>query len=141
MPGRFAISNLRTRRQRGSAMLEGAIISLGFMAIILGVMDFGRMVWSYTLISEAAREATRYAIVHGSASGHQASTDTIKGVVTSTAIGLSSSSITTNVTFSPDQSAGSTAKVEVNYSFTPVAPYIPSGTITLRSTSQMVIYQ
>ena len=39
---------------------------LVFMVMILGLMDFGRMVWSYTMVSHGAREATRYAVVHGS---------------------------------------------------------------------------
>src|SRR6266849_2244573 len=133
------ISELRKRRQKGNTILEGALVMLAFLLILFGILDFGRMVWSYTLVSYGAREATRYAMVRGTASGHTASVSAIKNVVTSSALGLDPNSITTNVTFSPDQSAGSTVKVAVTYNFAPIAPYIPSGTVALKSTSQMVI--
>jgi Flp pilus assembly protein TadG len=108
---------------------------------MLGISDFGRMVWSYHLVSYGAREATRYAMVRGSASGHQATVNQIKGIVTSNALGLDPNNISTDVTFNPDQSAGSTVKVVVTYSFYPIAPYIPVGPISMKSTSQMVIEQ
>jgi hypothetical protein len=86
-------------------------------------------------------EAARFAIVHGADSGHAASTDDIKAIVTSHTIGLSAADLTTVVTFLPNQKAGSTTKVAVTFNFRPIAPYIPSGLISLKSTSQMVINQ
>ena len=121
--------------------MEGALVFTVFFVLIFGIMDFGRMVWSYTLISHAAREATRYAIVHGSASGHVASQSQIKDVVKNSAVGLDPASLSTTVTFTPDQSTGSTAKVSVTYNFSPIVPYMPGGPITLKSSSQMMIFQ
>ena len=135
------ISELRRRRQKGNAMVEGALVMLAFMLILFGILDFGRMVWSYTLVSYGAREATRYAMVRGTDSGHAATVDDIKKIVTGSALGLDSSKITSSVSFSPDQSAGSTVRVAVTYSFSPLAPYMPGGPISLKSTSQMIIYQ
>lgn len=112
-----------------------------FLVIIFGLMDFGRMVWSYTTVSYGAREATRYAMVRGSGSGHTATVSQIQGIVTSHSIGLDPSNVTTTVTFTPDQNPGSTVKVVVTYQFYPIAPYIPIGPIAMKSTSQMVIYQ
>ena len=135
------ISPHRKRTQSGNGLVEGALVFLVFFVMIFGLMDFGRMVWTYTMISYGAREAARYAIVHGTASGHTASVSTIQGIVTSHAPGLDPNSVTTNVTFTPDQTAGSTAKVAVTYSFTPLVPYMPQGTISMKSTSQMTIIQ
>ena len=122
-------------------MVEGALVTLVFLVMIFGLMDFGRMVWTYTMISHGAREASRYAMVRGTASGHTASKSQIQGIVTSHSPGLDSSNTTTDVTFTPDQSPGSTVKVVVTYNFYPIAPYIPVGAVTMKSTSQMVIYQ
>src|SRR5438309_10633519 len=135
------VSELRRRRQKGNTIVESGLVMLAFLLILFGILDFGRMVWSYTLVSYSAREATRYAMVRGLASGHTASVNDIKSVVTKSALGLDPNSITTNVTFNPDQSAGSTVKVAVTYNFSAIAPYIPSGLLALKSTSQMVIYQ
>ena len=141
MPSPRDTSNRRQQKQKGSVVVEASLTFLIFIVLILGIMDFGRIIWTYTTIAEGAREATRYAIVHGASSGHQATVADIQGIVTSRTIGLSAADLTTTVTFTPDQTAGSTAKVAITYNFRPVAPYIPSGTISLKSTSQMVINQ
>jgi Flp pilus assembly protein TadG len=138
---RLRVSEYRKGRQRGAAMVEGALVMVVFLFMLFGLMDFGRMVWSYTTVAHSAREATRFASVHGSASGHTASASQIQGIVTSSSLGLDPSKLTTTVTFTPDQSAGSTVKVSVSYSFSAIAPYIPVAPIALTSTSQMVIYQ
>ena len=134
-------SERRRRHQSGQAIVEGALVMLVFLTITFGLMDFGRMVWSYTMISHGAREATRYAMVRGTSSGHAATKSQIQGIVTSRSPGLDTSNTTSDVTFTPDQSPGSTVKVVVTYNFYPIAPYIPIGAITMKSTSQMVIYQ
>jgi len=120
-------------------MLEGTLVLGLFFYTVLGLMDFGRMVWIYTTIAHGAREATRFAMVNGTSSGHPASIPQIQAIVPSRSPGLSASNLNTQVTFNPSQSAGSTVKVVVSYSFTPIAPFIPA--VTLKSSSQMVIYQ
>jgi Flp pilus assembly protein TadG len=135
------ISDRRKNQQSGNGLVEGALVFLVLFVMIFGIMDFGRMIWTFTLLSHGAREATRYAMVHGTASGHTASVSQIQGIVTSRMVALSSSSVTSTVTFTPDQNPGSTVKVAVSYNFTPLSPYIPAATIPMKSTSQMVIIQ
>jgi Flp pilus assembly protein TadG len=135
------LSAHKRRLQSGQAAVEGALVSLVFLVLIFGLMDFARMVWSYTMISHGAREATRYAMVHGSSSGHMASVAQIQNMVTSTSPGIDAANLTATVTFAPDQSPGSTARVVVIYNFYPIAPYIPIGPLQLTSTSEMVICQ
>src|SRR5258708_1124929 len=106
MPSVTQTTDSRKRRQKGSAMLEAALTFLVFIVMLLGILDFGRMVWSYTLISYAAREATRYAIVRGSGTSHQATSDQIKAIVTSQAPGLGLDTSNTAVTFSNNQNPG-----------------------------------
>jgi hypothetical protein len=89
------------------------------------------------------RRARSHALRHGTGtdSGHAATVDQIKSIVTSNSPGLDSSNVSTAVTFTPDQSTGSTVKVAVTYSFYPITPYIPVGPISMKSTSEMVILQ
>jgi len=55
------------RSEKGSAtMVEFAIVSLVSLTFLLGILDFSRAVYGYHFISDAAREATRYAAVRGS---------------------------------------------------------------------------
>jgi Flp pilus assembly protein TadG len=52
-------------RPRGQALVEFAIIIPLFLVLLMGILDFGRVVWATTSLASAAREAARYAIVHG----------------------------------------------------------------------------
>ena len=53
------------RRQRGQGLTEFALVFPVFMTILLGMFDVGRAVWANNAIANAAREAARYASVHG----------------------------------------------------------------------------
>ena len=50
---------------RGQALVETALILPIFLALMLGIVDMGRAVWATTSLASAAREAARFAIVHG----------------------------------------------------------------------------
>lgn len=52
-------------RERGQALVEFALVLPLFMLLLLAVFDFGRVVWVNNMVQNAAREAARYAIVHG----------------------------------------------------------------------------
>jgi len=54
--------------ERGSALLEFAFAFTILMTLIFGIMDFSRAMYAYHFLSDAAREATRYASVRGSTS-------------------------------------------------------------------------
>lgn len=53
------------RNERGQALVELAIILPVFLALLIGVFDVGRAVWVNNTLATGAREAARFAIVHG----------------------------------------------------------------------------
>jgi len=53
-------------REKGSAMVEFALTVSLFLVMLFGIVDFGRALYTYHFLSNAAREATRYAAVRGS---------------------------------------------------------------------------
>jgi hypothetical protein len=53
------------RRPTGQALAEFAIVFPLFILSVLILIDFARAIFVYSVISDAAREGTRYAIVHG----------------------------------------------------------------------------
>jgi Flp pilus assembly protein TadG len=68
---RFRVRRAATRFRRlkgeeGSSLVEYALIFILFITMLLGIMDFCRMLYAYHFVSNAAREATRYASVRGS---------------------------------------------------------------------------
>lgn len=50
---------------RGQALVETALVLPIFLMLLAGIVDMGRAVWATTSLNSAAREAARFAIVHG----------------------------------------------------------------------------
>jgi Flp pilus assembly protein TadG len=84
----------RRVRQRGNAILEGALIFLPMMAFFLGIVDVSLAIFIQSTITTAAREGTRFAITYQpsyngtSCASSQASC--IESVVQFNAVGLPS---------------------------------------------------
>jgi len=57
------------RRQAGQSLLEFALVIPIFLAMLLGMVDLGRAIWANNAVANAAREAARFAAVHGGAKG------------------------------------------------------------------------
>jgi len=99
---------------RGSALVEHAIVLIVLMMFLFGIMDFSRFLYVYHFVSEVAREGTRYAAVRGSSfsteCGTGSSPKTYACYVTAADIqtyvqglapmGITSSSVTINTTAS-----------------------------------------
>jgi hypothetical protein len=52
-----------SRQQRGATIIEFALALIVFLTFLLGITDFGRMLFTWNAASEAARAAARYAVV------------------------------------------------------------------------------
>jgi Flp pilus assembly protein TadG len=55
--------------ESGSGLVEYAIVFVVLMTMLLGIADFSRAVYAYHFVSNAARDAARYASVRGSTCG------------------------------------------------------------------------
>lgn len=51
------------RRQSGATTIEFALSFIVFLMFVLGITDFGRMLFTWNAASEAARMGARYAVV------------------------------------------------------------------------------
>jgi Flp pilus assembly protein TadG len=49
----------RTREDRGQALVEFSLAILVFLALVMGIIDFGRGIYTYNGVSQAAREIAR----------------------------------------------------------------------------------
>ncbi len=58
---------MNARRSRGQALVEFALVIPLFLALVMGTLDMGRVVWAGNSLASAAREGARFAIVHGGA--------------------------------------------------------------------------
>jgi Flp pilus assembly protein TadG len=125
------------RDQRGAAMVELALVAgVIFIPLMFGVVEIGRGVWIKSMVTAAAREGVRYAIVHGSqntgsVADSAAIADTVIARTKLTGIIVRPSWPDGNNDY------GSRVRVQVSYSYVPVVSVISARTIT--STSQQII--
>ena len=131
----------------GQALVEFALVLPVLLLVIFGLLDVARAVWQENSLAFAAREATRYAIVHGSAAEspvpycEACTNSTITSVVERNAVGLSGISVSMGY---PDgnNDRGSRVYVDATAPFVPMpSQYLLGGalTITLRGGSMLVI--
>lgn len=142
----------RMRDDRGQSLVEFALVIPIFLLIVTGLIDVARAVWQENTLAYAAREGTRYAIVHGSASSDPVwpnnpddNIDLIN-VVRDAAIGVPNISVAVDW---PDTVGGTACydrgcrvSVDATAPFVPLpSQYLMGGTfqITLRGGSMLVI--
>jgi Flp pilus assembly protein TadG len=133
---------------QGSTTVEFAICAVLLFTVLFGIIDFSRALYTYHFLSNSAREATRYAIVRGSACTSWASACPAGGAdiqnyvqsLAAPSTGLiTPTAITATTTWTPNNEPGSQVSVQVRYVFRFILPFLPSSGITMQSTSQMVI--
>jgi Flp pilus assembly protein TadG len=54
----------RAEREKGSAIVEGALIFLVLACMLIGTIDFGQFLFIHATLTERAREAVRYGSVN-----------------------------------------------------------------------------
>src|SRR6059036_3295348 len=88
-------------RQTGSAIVEFTLVALMFFMLTFGLVEFGRAIFDYSMVSSLAREGVRWASVRGSASGHAAEATDVSTYVQGKAAGLP---VTVTTTWTPKES-------------------------------------
>lgn len=160
-----ALFHLRIRRavrgESGSSMVEFAVASVILFTLIFGVIAICFALYSYNVVAESAREATRYAIVRGSAcSSSTFSNCNIDQTGLQTYVqslgfpGINPSSLTVTAsatspltgttctpTLAPCNKPGNLVQVTVQYTFPLVIPFVRRRTLSMSSTSAMYISQ
>lgn len=145
----------RGQENRGQATVEFGLVALILFTMIFGVVEGGRMLFTYHQLTNASREGARYAIAHGVASETQVNAGDYQAIidhVTARTIGLSAADMTLvaewpgdarNTTQCPagSNNAGCPVRVTVDYAYEPIiAMFAGAGTIEMSSSSEMRIH-
>lgn len=164
---KHAQGSARASKEEGSAIVEMAVASAVFLAAVFGIVEACWALYAYNFVNEAAREATRYAIVRGgtyspnncTAPGpatcvaQAGNTGDIAQYVQSLAYpGIDTTKLTVTTTWpgtvgpvctAPcvNNQQGNLVQVMVSYPFSLNVPFVPAATFTVSSTSQLVISQ
>ncbi|WP_426996556.1 TadE/TadG family type IV pilus assembly protein [Pseudarthrobacter sp. N5] len=122
--------------------VEFALILPIFLALVLGIAEFGRAFNIQVSLTEAARQASRYAAIHCSEPGYSASNAQAEGVAAAPSVGLTAANIV--ITYSPRATcgAGNNAVATVSYTtpwmtgFPALIPGMP-GTLNIQGKGVM----
>jgi hypothetical protein len=129
------------RRWIAQSLVEFAIVGPLFFLTIFGIIEGGRLAWTYHNVTNATREGSRYALVRGSRSDSPATLDGVTGWMLDHSSGLDASALTVSLTY-PDGNNDPKSRVRVssNYEHTFIVEAIFGvGTIELNSVSEAII--
>ena len=157
--------------EQGGSLVEMAISCLILIPVLFGIIQLSIGLYCYHYAADAAREATRWAIVRGSTcnglfgSGYcsptSANTNGADGAdiaqyvrtlgypyssrVTTTTKWCTKSASNpatwTSCSTTPDRTPGNQVQVTVSYAYPLIIPFVKSNTINLSSVSSMTIVQ
>ncbi|MBV8515495.1 MAG: pilus assembly protein [Acidobacteria bacterium] len=141
-------------RQRGTTIVEQALILPVLLALMFGAIDMARALYAYHYVGYIAREATRWASVRGGGINGATTQLQVQNFVSNVAgMGLDPAQITSTTNWmappngsplcggaSPEK-PGCIVQVTVNYNYKFIFPFLPGGTLRMSSESQMIITQ
>lgn len=148
--GRSSAPRRLAAREDGSALIEFAVTLPVLFTLLFCFMELCLALYTRDLISECAREGTRYAMVRGASCttypGSASCTVTAAQVETYV-MGLGRPNIaggtmSVNASYpNGTQAVGSPVSVTVNYAFPISMPFVHALSINMSSSSQMTIIQ
>lgn len=131
--------------ERGQAVFEFAIAGTIALTLIFACIDFGRALYEYDRVAQAARIGTRYGIVNAaacSATGDACKANITSEMVSRTGIGTTGLTVTptwTDAAGATCYASGCAMKVTIAYVFDFAALPLPTQIFT--SSSKLVISQ
>ena len=120
------------RRYSGQSIIEFALVFPLVLFLIIGFLDVGRIIFYYSSLTNAVREATRYAIVHKDeldAAFNNPTDNSLQDKVLEYAFGLSGTPnplIKDDIVVIPDKPGNyfTTVLIEATYTYKPITPGI-----------------
>jgi Flp pilus assembly protein TadG len=61
---RTVLQTAARNRERGASLVEFTIAATVFLTVTFAVLEFGRALWVYNALADAARKGARYAVLH-----------------------------------------------------------------------------
>jgi Flp pilus assembly protein TadG len=154
--GRRRLGNGKLKSQRGVNLVEQALTITFLCSIMFGIIDCARLMYAYHFVSNAAREASRWASVRSQNSpvGHATSGNIQTLVANVPGMGLDATKISTTLNWLPptngspactgaagSNKAGCMVQVQVTYNYSFLMPLLPTSGVRMQSTSETVVTQ
>ena len=146
---------MRRKNQRGSTLVESALIVVAFLGVMIGIVDFSQFLYTHHALTNRAREGARWASVQSPLDPVAVKNFVVYGN-SAGAINPSVHNLTTSmVTVTPPvpQGAGvpqsnwigcdgATVKVQISgYRYTVISPWIATNNMTAATIKASVPYE
>jgi Flp pilus assembly pilin Flp len=117
----------------GVTAVEFALVAPVLLGLMLGAIEFGRVAYTQGVVSFAAEEATRYAMVN-----YDIDESDVRNLAQACLLGVDPNRIDAIVVTGPVDPVDNTRaiSVEVTYNFEFLLPYLPEGIIRLAGRSR-----
>jgi Flp pilus assembly protein TadG len=131
----------RLRNQKGAALLETAITLPLVLLVTVAIFEFGRAYQTWQVLTNAAREGARVAILSGSTDGQV--TDAVVNYMKSGQLPMAGSAAINVERAVPFGASNTASRVTISYSFNftvlnPVIQLVKAGSSTGAGTTTMV---
>ncbi len=124
---------------QGSQLVETALMMVVLLMLLFGIFSFAIVLFGWCNITYASRAAARYASLHSTLSLNPADDASVSAVVAPFLIAVEPSGATTQVTYSPANTIGSTVAVTVTATYSMPVPFTSLTALTVSSTAQRTI--
>src|SRR5438309_7809258 len=117
-------THLRLQGQRGQALIESLLMLVVIITVVLWVFELGWLMYTYSVLADAANEGVRYAIVHSGAGDADGTTKArVKAFATTSMHSVSDTNPSIAVT-APDgnYTPPNRVRVTVTYIYIPFLP-------------------
>ena len=122
------------------AVVEFALVAVVLLALMLGAMDVGRLLWIQHHLSTRSSDALRYASLRGAKSGHPATAEQIAAYLKRGLTSAAPERVFVDVNWDPDNKPSSQVTIEARYAYDSLlTPIMPLEGIVLRSTQTTVV--
>lgn len=74
------VKEIEKKHKTGQTIVEFALILPAFLLILMGIIEFGRFIFYYSLVTSSAREAARYGAASGIGSNGKVRYDDCDGI-------------------------------------------------------------
>ena len=125
-----SFANFRRRRQRGQSLIETMLMMVICFTVIFWVFEIAWLMYTYTVMADAANEGVRYCIVHSGGDADGTVTAKVKDFATASLHDTSAISVTVTP-MDGNYTPPNRVSVHVTYQFVPWLSQFMTNTYTM----------
>lgn len=138
-PVRVMSSKRLVDAERGSGVIELALLLPLIALLVMGIIDLGRGSWTRHSLEDAVSDVVRHASFSGSSTSQPSTEQSLEAWIETRRPHFDPDALDLVAIWSPDNHPGSEVTVLLTYDFDPLIPFVPVGAFVLRAGASRII--